>query len=1169
MLLLYSAVKRDHTIASAHDPVFFVNQPKKRKGGAQELKRRTITFKARKQKGKGKGKPALHCDARPSRTEMTKLLCRGSRSKMTAPHRRLNGRRRSNDGRGGVATRRDDTMLPFNAGVDTLKDPVRMALLLVRACGSSSTALLVEDDTAEPGTTAAAAAAAVVAGPSERTENTGDDEDAGDEDEDAERLEEENDDDDDDVADDVDDEDEDDVNVHAKNEQLTTDDEETGGFEDELLARTDIEDDLEAIAAALEIAQSIVDQLKIKMLVKAGEQMDENEDPERSSPIPIGGANMPRSNSSNSTDVPSSSSISTNKAGIPRVRARAISNSHCGNCSKSFNAFHRSKTCKSRFIYIYACERRSEFANLCYVCVCITMLGTSCGYSFCVKCVSRRQVLPACFGYKDEAVRVCELCCSWFQKALERYFDVMELTKTPKDLERTLVTRRSSIALGERSPVLTPSSPLIASGTNDEDEEPTKLRRRQSRHSISVVAPQKSTSKPWFSGHLRAMHVGDRLPRKKTKTDGDLASADGENSEQDAQRGQVSRSFDSSAVLSPGETEDNDTKDKGDPDSLHEQQGEGAVAEFDIVQLEPVLTSVVKSVPAHDSAEVKDGKNDGNSDKVRHRKSSKKSKFSRSASFDFTNLNSISPSSSTTSLVGAGNDEASDTSSSRSGKMAGVNHKSGPPRPKCFDDSDIVDSQAKADASGNSQTNNADLPATVLRFAVYKSGNDSQSLRRTLGFGKANPVLDRYSLELDCSQGIVRVKSVFMHRFWSFHCDAVQHLSVGSSPSTARLIVNSGVQGNQTHELQFANEEEREEFKQAVENCRSSSLRAMRQASISASLTPSPQLGPSILPESSSPDDMTRSSEAFVQDDISSTSATAESVGGDVGYKFQLFAGEAVVKGTEFPSTLLIGPVGDNNEVSHTWGRIRGLIAVTNFRVLFVPSEQGYVPFRTALQGAAPYVPLFAITYMQILYPGGRRSKSSRTYSTGLPSIVVLNCKDVRVMRVQLEGPPSVSDERSQLLLSVISKMADESQRIRTVERGSPDAMLLTSSSPPTHLSLGTTTNGNGNREDAAESSGNSTGGRDDDVTSTRHFIGPAMAPSPILRPGSPQDTTTLELSGSFAFSYSLECSSPDVNGWNLFADEREFKRQIGGDPTVQPFFKVTRWCIAVLLLLY
>lgn len=771
-------------------------------------------------------------------------------------------------------------------------------------------------------------------------------------------------------------------------------------------------------------------------------------------------------------------------------------------------------------------------------------------------------------------MRVCELCCAWFQKALERYFDVMELSKTPKEQEISIVTRRSSITIGERSPVLTPSSPLIVSETNDEDEEPPKLRRRQSRHSISVVAPQKSVSKPWFSGHLRAMHVGDRLPRKKTKTDGDLVSADDESGDQDTRRRQVTRSFNSSHVASPsleGEQLQNGSEEKG-CDGINDKEGEKAVAgsekhqdgvsleaektgEVDIFQMEPVLASVVKPVLTQDSVEVKESKDDGNSLERRHRcKTSKKSKFSRSASFDFTNLNSISPSSSTTSLVAAGNDDASDTSSSRSGK---VTEKTGLPRPKCFDDSDIVDSRARADASDNSQKNNADLPATVLRFAVYKTGgNDSQSLRRTLGFGKANPVLDRYSLELDCSQGIVRVKSVFMHRFWSFHCDAVQHLTVGSSSRTARLVVHSGVQGNQTHELQFANEEERDEFKRAVENCRSTSLHAMRQASIGASAPSSPQFDPSVLQESSSLDDAASLTDAFVHGEISSINVTTESAGADTGYKFQLFSGEAVVKGTEFPSTLLIGPVGDNNEVSHTWGRIRGLIVVTNFRVLFVPSEQCYVPFRTALQGAAPYIPLFAITYVQILYPGGRRSKSSRTYSTGLPSIVVLNCKDIRVMRVQLEGPPHVSDERSQLLLSVISKMADESQRIKTVERGSPDAMLLTNSSPPTHLSLGITINGSGIRDDATEMSGSTEG--KDDVASTRNFIGPATAPSPVLRPGSPLETTTLELSGSFAFSYSLECASPDVNGWNLFADEREFKRQIGGDPTVQPFFKVS-----------
>lgn len=265
------------------------------------------------------------------------MLRRGSRSKTTSSMRRLNGRKRSD---AGVDSRGGDLLLTLNAGVDTLKDPARMTLLLVRACASS--ALLVEDDATEPDTTAVTEpnADAVDAA-------TGAEHQAGDEDEDAERLEEENDDDDDDVADDVDD-DGDDVDAHANNKKIATNDDERGDFEEELLARTDVEDDLEAIAAALEIAQAIVEQLKVKMLVKAGEQMDENEDPERSSPIPIGEINLQQRNS---TAVSGGSSTSAKKAGVPRVRAHAISNSHCGNCSKSFNAFHRSKNCK----FILAC----------------------------------------------------------------------------------------------------------------------------------------------------------------------------------------------------------------------------------------------------------------------------------------------------------------------------------------------------------------------------------------------------------------------------------------------------------------------------------------------------------------------------------------------------------------------------------------------------------------------------------------------------------------------------------------------------------------------------------------------------------------------------------------------------------------------------------------------
>lgn len=801
-----------------------------------------------------------------------------------------------------------------------------------------------------------------------------------------------------------------------------------------------------------------------------------------------------------------------------------------------------------------------------------------------MKCVSRQQTVPSCFGYKDKSVRVCELCAAWFQKALDRYFDVMELARSPRTQRASNSTHRSSIAVGEKSSVA-PSSPLAASGTNDEceEEESETVLRRQDRHSTSApIATKNNTSKPWFSGHLRAMHVNDRLPRKKTKTEGEL-DGDGE-TERDARRTQVARSYDPTATaISPRQEmfnnrdlaaqydDCNDRKEAGkEDDGDDSSECEDLNDEDDIFQMEPVLTSVVKPIPDAARNGVQDAAEGGSVDCPKRQKGSRKSKFSRSASFDFTNLKSSSPNS-TASNGGR------DTPSPRFEKESAIHseQKGSMPRQKCFDDSDIVDSRAKTDTSGDNRTNNLDH-ATVLRFAVYKIGEkESQSLRRTLGFGKANPVLDRYTLELDCSQGIVRVKSVFMHRFWSFHCDAVQHLSFGSSPGTARLVVLNGGQGNQTHELKFANDEEREEFKRAVDTCRSTNLQAMRRPSTAASLSSSPQLDPSSLLGSPVPDqasatspDVTHQEESLdlgkvVDPEVESSQETRCSL--------QLFFGEIVVKGTEFPATLLIGSASDNYEASHIWGRIRGVVAVTNFRVLFVPSEQGYVPFRTALQGSVPYIPLFAVTTVQILYPSGRRSKSSRTYSTGLPSILSINCKDVRIMRIQLDGPLAVSDERSQLLHSVISKLADESQRYKTIGRESPAALALASNSPPTYLSLANTS-GSESTEDGAEVASGVC--ENDDASfaandpsslsintkapNSRKSFGPIISPSPVLQPSSPV-TMTIDLSGSFAFSYAVECPSAECDGWNLFADEREFKRQIGGDPTVQPFLKVRR----------
>lgn len=803
-------------------------------------------------------------------------------------------------------------------------------------------------------------------------------------------------------------------------------------------------------------------------------------------------------------------------------------------------------------------------------------------------------MLPSAFGFKDEAVRVCELCYVWFQKALECVFETLEagngaaslkgheptITTTTTTLSR--VSRRSSIgASGERvsSSAVSPASPDVASGTNDEGETseeaaPSKLRRRQSRHSITAPATQKSVSKAWYSGHLRAMHVSDRLPRKKTRSDTDLAGDAAESELEPKPAASGLRTLESSgAVGIPKEqlkgerihsTADGDDANRG---------GEGDDAVEIVVEASAELAPVADAAADTTSPTRYDNDSDNALERRRRMRASKRSKFSRSASFDFTNLKSavVSPNSAAALSI-ATNDSSgrergerpSDTSSSLSGRES-AERTTRPPRQKCFDDSDIVDSRAKTDSSTTHH-----LPATVLRFAVYKiEAGESQSLRRTLGFGKANPVLDRYSLELDCSQGIVRVKSVFMHRFWSFHCDAVRSLSVGSASGTAKLVVHNGVEGNLTHELQFANDDERDEFKRAVETCRSSSLQAMRRAPVSGALPSSPPLAPSVALGSPVPDDPTAVFEALAPSESSQQeNGTTALSAGRQGSGPSLLAGEAVVSGTEFPATLLVGPGGDNNEVSQAWGRIRGLVVVTNFRVAFVPSDEWTIPLRNALQGSVAYIPLFAITTVQVLYPGGRRSKASRAYSTGLPAIVVLNCKDVRVMRVQVEGLPHVSDERSQLLVHTISRLADDAQRIKAVERGSPEAMSLAANgAPPLHLSLGATTSSAASTsESTVETNGRTVRSEEETTVSTaapsaRKFIGPSPAPSPVLRPSSPLQSMPLELSSVFAFAYSIECPTPDVDGWNLFADEREFRRQINGDPSAQPFFKVRGDC--------
>lgn len=918
------------------------------------------------------------------------------------------------------------------------------------------------------------------------------------------------------------------------------------------------EEELEAAASALQTATRIVDELRLNVALKAGQHAEHLQAAKEKAHAASG---------------------DTRRPGVPTVNARPLEGEHCKRCSRSFNAFHRSKNC------------------------------TACGFSFCLKCVSNQQVLPTCFGYKTNAMRVCDLCVVWFQRALDRYFDAMDVVKLQASRQQSLVSsppeelpqeqpqlqhprpiprsRRSESgeievshrhsSSGLHSFTSAPASASSALDTRstrgdreyaaEETSSDRGFLRRNHRRSQSVSLASKSpVTKPWFSGHLRAMHVGDRLPRKhKASVDGSEPDADVGGSSRD--RSAVSRTMSlggptySSPTIQSSVDDINQRHNQLSPQSYEIESEKWSKSPSPISIPMPELPSLPQTIQRRSSAnELKD--------RSLSKKSSRRSRFGRSASFDLTTLHPPSQSP-TGSMLNSPAKEANGRTSEASVECspldmstASSDHKSFVLK-KCFDDSDIVDERV-ADISTD-EHHDVSLSVAVLRFAVYEMGaKENSGLRRALGFAKANPVLDRYTLELDCRQGVVRVKSVFMHRFWWFHCDSVQAFTAGTSAGTARLVIFNGGHGNQTLELKFANDEEREEFREAMESCRTSSLRPTARFSKNrisafvdrklANSNNSPPLNGSALT------DLNGNGSSLNQD--SPELGGAEPVCSvdspkNISVDFPYLPGEELIKDTEHPATLLIGPAGDSMSIETTmvWGRLRGMVAITNYRVLFTPFDRISLLSRPTDQFSAAYIPLFAITNTQLLYPGGRRTKSGRTYyagMTGSASIIAISCKDVRFMRFQLDGPQSTSDELTQKLYSTIRDMADSSQRYTRVEGPSDgeanarsDFIPLTGSS--------TLSASSGDAGDYSEDHDS----RDSRLSYAKSpFFGPASSASPVLRPNF--DSSALrERSGSFAFAFNLNWIPPDQNGWNVFLDEREFKRQIGGDSAVSPFLKV------------
>ncbi|CAI5703228.1 hypothetical protein KXD40_003820 [Peronospora effusa] len=958
------------------------------------------------------------------------------------------------------------------------------------------------------------------------------------------------------------------VMIHSVTEEDDDDDaeEEEEEEDEESIEKPLDEEELEAAAMALLTAIRVVNDLRLKKLLKVRQQMDRQRqdhvnDNEQSSFSSIG-MTLPLMSRSESVFT------STGAPGLPVPRARVRCNSSCSGCGKSFHPFHRSKNC------------------------------AACGFAFCPKCSSKNLVLPTCFGYRDESVRACDLCARWFQKAMDCYFDAIELTishdkgddvvcrgshgditfegkqhvlssfssstaPVSNRSDGTLsLLRRTRLSTSSVEPVPNSSNDDAANGNGENDESyvtsssSKSARRRRRRSSMSSApSPLMSKRKPWFSGHLRAIHVNDRLPRKKKARD--ESESDVESNSPDLQ------SVRTSSVESPSKSK-HMNEEVDDRPSVQQEEGTKRIRiHAEVSTRKSTLNALV----------ARSGICSESDDSALPQRKDRRSKFSRSASFDFANLHSgPSPNSlydspgmrrcntSSPNEIGLRAVEVTSNGSVRSNSI----------RPKkAFDDSDIVDARAQPDSAIVKMKTEVKLAAAVLRFAVYEMGEkEGTSLRRTFGFSKANPVLDRYTLELDCRQRIVRAKSVFMHRFWSFHCDSVESFVFGSSEGMARLIVSNGGQGNQSLELKFANDDEREQFKQAMNRCRSTNLDRMREFALRAamSIPARTKLAKSPVPDNLRLPTLEEPTTTFSRDSLTSIESDlllTHDTGGSNGIDcpipqsmcVPLLPGEKVVKDTELQATLLIGPVSETYESTLVWGRLRGKVAVTNYRVIFLPFDCVQVESRCGGQGGIAYIPLFAITQVQILYPGGRRTKAGRTNYAGMAgsaSIISITCKDIRVMRFQLDTPSFTSDDNAHKLRTTIAELADGSQRYSIVERDGP-----TKTAAPWFSSLPSITDGGDTPPERAA-----------DVEATLHvnrepafytspggLRNPAHTASPVLRPDR-MLSLPLEVSGSFAFSYSIGNIPTDQNGWNVFVDEREFKRQIGGDPAVSPFLK-------------
>lgn len=303
-------------------------------------------------------------------------------------------------------------------------------------------------------------------------------------------------------------------------------------------------------------------------------------------------------------------------------------------------------------------------------------------------------------------------------------------------------------------------------------------------------------------------------------------------------------------------------------------------------------------------------------------------------------------------------------------------------------------------------------PGTILHFAVSRISN-TDTFRKTFGLGKKSWSQDRYTLEFSKIYGMIQAKGVFRHRHLTFQCDMVQNLKDSSYGADVLDIVIATGQSMEVLTFQFANSLQKDEFRTALENFRTAKNRKSdsKLSNIPPMHATSQTMHNGRL-KSLDPDEINEADDDFGTLTI------------------QFLNGEKEVNGTAWPAVLYLGPNGTTD--FEAWGRVRGVVSITNYRLIFIPYENDNIPVSQRVS----YIPLFAIlkAYRDVI-----KKTSSRDASTGG---LVITCKDFRTMRIELDGPFTVSEDRTQSLRLLILAMSQSVQTRKSLR----DAKINSSS---------------------------------------------------------------------------------------------------------------------------